>query len=158
MNDQTKICSTCNIKKPRTQFYKRSKKYREKWNCDNVHGVCKDCMRIRRRNYRRANPEKSRHETLRDNYGISITEYKTMNKAQKGLCAICGKPETWTWKGQPCGLAVDHDHDTGKVRGLLCNACNRSLGGFQHDISILASAICYLQRHSSESNSVIKTG
>lgn len=145
---QNKICSTCNVEKPISEFYSRSANYRAKYNCDSRHGVCKDCFRIRRNIHRKANPEFRRHEVVRDLYGITIAQYKQMVIDQKGLCAICGQPETWRWKGKLCGLTVDHDHKTGKIRGLLCNACNRALGNFHDSQALLESAIAYLKSHS----------
>lgn len=60
-------------------------------------------------------------------FGITQKEYEILLKKQKGVCAICGsKPDT-RWQI----LAVDHDHNTGKVRGLLCMVCNTMLGRFE---------------------------
>lgn len=69
-------------------------------------------------------------------YGLTVGEYKAMLEKQKGLCAICGKPETrknTASKGRIkhkaiCNLCIDHNHTTGKVRALLCHECNRKLG------------------------------
>lgn len=63
----------------------------------------------------------------RTNFGITYETYLKMFKRQKGLCAICKKPERETVNGKIKRLAVDHDHKTGKVRGLLCGKCNRLL-------------------------------
>ena len=60
--------------------------------------------------------------------------------AQNGRCAICGRPET-----EAGGLAVDHCHATGKVRGLLCTLCNTALGKFRDRTDILRAAIRYLE-------------
>lgn len=72
-------------------------------------------------------------------YGITKVEYDVMAAAQGGQCAICGD----TFNETAC---VDHDHKTGKVRGLLCNPCNIGLGGFKDDPVRLAAAVRYLQR------------
>jgi len=64
-------------------------------------------------------------------YGVTPEQYATMLQQQGYVCAVCGRPETnSTGKGGTRSLAVDHDHDTGKVRALLCHACNTALGKF----------------------------
>lgn len=81
---------------------------------------------------------------LKKNYGISVVEYEALLVAQDYLCKICG---TIGFKIEPNArhlLAVDHDHTTGKVRGLLCHNCNRGLGLFQDDVTNLSNAIAYL--------------
>lgn len=83
---------------------------------------------------------------------LTIGEYKTLFKQQKGLCAICGKEETRKVprrKGRVnhktiCNLHVDHDHTTGEVRGLLCSKCNIGLGQFMDNVEFLLQAIKYL--------------
>jgi len=77
---------------------------------------------------------------LKSMYGISSSEYWAMMEAQNGVCAICGQTENGGKK-----LAVDHDHDTGAIRGLLCGACNKGLGHFQDSEKIMDAAIQYLQ-------------
>lgn len=65
-----------------------------------------------------------RNSKLKTKYGITIVEYDAMFKEQQGLCAICGLPE----RRNNVWLSVDHSHETGKVRGLLCYNCNGYLG------------------------------
>lgn len=77
-------------------------------------------------------------------YGITEEAYHAMYARQSGACAICQKPETKHIKGSLATLAVDHDHTTGVVRGLLCSKCNRGLGMFHEDIARLTVAIAYL--------------
>jgi hypothetical protein len=76
---------------------------------------------------------------LKRKYGITVADYEGMLAAQGGGCAICGAPEP---NGQ--SLHVDHCHDTGAVRGLLCFTCNAGLGLFDHDGERLARAASYL--------------
>lgn len=72
-------------------------------------------------------------------YGLTIEEYEEMLSAQGGVCAICGKlPDKYR-------LAVDHNHETGKVRGLLCIPCNRGVGIFQDSSELLINASDYLK-------------
>lgn len=77
---------------------------------------------------------------LKTRYGISPEEYLLMEQAQGGLCKICRKPPSGRWKR----LHVDHDHATGKVRGLLCFRCNTMLGSATDDPSVLIAAVEYL--------------
>lgn len=77
-------------------------------------------------------------------FGIKYEDYDRMLEEQHGVCAICGKPET---KPNAKYLAVDHNHETGEVRGLLCNNCNRALGLLKDDIEVLQNAINYLKEH-----------
>ena len=79
-------------------------------------------------------------------YGVDTAWYDATFAAQGGVCAICHKPENKTIKGVVLRLAVDHCHDTHKVRGLLCQACNRGIGCFSHDPVVLRSAIEYLDK------------
>lgn len=83
---------------------------------------------------------------LKKLYGVTLEWYESVKAAQKHACAICGKPETENTVrlGKPLALSVDHCHDTGKVRGLLCNNCNRAIGMLEHSIETLNSAIAYL--------------
>lgn len=80
---------------------------------------------------------------LIERYGITESEYESMWQSQQGLCAICKRPETESIRGRLC---IDHCHDTGIVRGLLCGFCNTGLGGFRDNVESLRSAITYLER------------
>ena len=68
-----------------------------------------------------------------------------MYEQQNGVCAICGKPETKVQYGKIQPLTVDHNHETGKVRGLLCFNCNIAIGKLKDDIVLLEKAIDYLK-------------
>lgn len=74
-------------------------------------------------------------------YGLTYADYVEMLAAQNGGCRICGQAP-----GKR-RLAVDHDHQTGKVRGLLCGRCNSGLGFFQDDSARMRQAIAYLDAH-----------
>lgn len=82
---------------------------------------------------------------LQRKYGISLLDYSQMFLAQNGKCAVCGSSDGGNRNGELKALAVDHDHATGKVRGLLCEACNTGIGKLKDDPKILESAIRYLQ-------------
>jgi hypothetical protein len=93
--------------------------------------------------------DKNQH--LKYYFGITINEYMEMHNRQGGVCKICGQPETKkqrrgkSQKVTADSLHVDHDHKSGKIRGLLCNRCNHLLGEAEDSIQILASAIKYLE-------------
>ena len=93
----------------------------------------------------RANPLPWRESKLANEYGMSLAEYDDLFDQQQGRCAICNQPETA--KGRAGGLrslTVDHCHDSGLIRGLLCSRCNAALGLLRDDPTILLSAIDYL--------------
>ena len=92
-----------------------------------------------------ANKQRIRANQLKINYGLTMKDYDIMVKAQNGLCAICQKPERFkTPLGNIRPLAVDHDHQTGEVRGLLCDRCNNGLGSFKDSPALLNRAQKYL--------------
>lgn len=104
----------------------------------------RDKMRDLVRRWQQEFPEKVRAKTQRSRWkyqGLDMTpeRYKVVLTEQAGVCAICKRPDTRA-------LAVDHSHQTGKVRGLLCGNCNRGLGMFADDPARLAGAISYLAR------------
>lgn len=101
--------------------------------------------------WQRLNPEKvkisQRKKYLRTKavkkYGIDEAMFNAMSENQDHKCAICGKHAN----EQKKSMAIDHDHNTGKVRGLLCSSCNTALGNFNDSISNMKAAIGYLERH-----------
>jgi uncharacterized protein with PIN domain len=82
---------------------------------------------------------------LKRNYGITYTDYMVMHKEQNGKCSICNQ-EGFAMNPNQVKLVVDHDHETGEVRGLLCHNCNRALGLFKDNVSFLQTAIKYLDK------------
>lgn len=100
--------------------------------------------------------EQVRHYGLARNYGgMTLTQYAEMFAEQNGCCAICKKPETAKIPGRKTegsetgvrDLSVDHDHETGAIRQLLCNACNYALGEMNDDPDRLRAAADYLDFH-----------
>jgi len=89
------------------------------------------------------NTSRARNAQLKRNFGISVEEYDKLLKKQNDKCAICEAVSCRSGKR----FAVDHDHKTGLVRGLLCFACNTSLGKFNDSQELLYKAISYLQTH-----------
>lgn len=98
----------------------------------------------------------NRRQALKSKFGITPEKYVEMLLAQNGVCAVCSKPETSIHNGKVRPLSVDHDHETGAVRDLLCGKCNSGLGYFNDDLTLMAKAIGYLRRHAApdESNVV----
>lgn len=91
-----------------------------------------------RERYKRLPYDKERHQKnrLKYLYGLTVNEYQLLLDTQNGKCKIC--------KVVPKKLFVDHDHSTGKVRGLLCNNCNLALGLLKEDSEVLANMIKYI--------------
>ncbi len=100
------------------------------------------------REWRKKNPDKVKDFDLRRRFGITLDEYRNLLEKQGSLCVICSQPElAHHQNGQVRELAVDHDHKTGKVRGLLCTGCNAGLGNFQDSPTTLQKALNYLDKH-----------
>ena len=101
------------------------------------------------RKYLAKNKDKQKHQDLIKKYGISLDQYKEQHQVQSGVCAICGNPETIVDKRSKRvrHLAVDHNHTTGQIRGLLCMGCNQGIGNFQEDLDRLKKAVTYLEKY-----------
>ena len=128
---------------------------------------CKRCCAEYARNYKRNPPTKrtklpeeyrkseeylaknrqwARKTKLKTFYHLTLEQYQAMSDAQGGVCAICGKSETWVnSSGKVCPLSVDHDHATGQVRALLCARCNRKC----MQIETSPAHVAYLKKHRS---------
>jgi hypothetical protein len=104
-------------------------------------------MRIWQKNRQSKNFYYSKNSDLKKSYGVDIDWFNLQFDLQNGVCLICKQPETTIIKGRTISLSVDHCHDTGKVRGLLCKPCNQGIGIFKHDLTLLQSAIDYLKKH-----------
>ncbi|HXR74005.1 endonuclease VII domain-containing protein [Actinocrinis sp.] len=115
--------------------------------------TCKRCMSEKAMQWADNNQERVLDSHLRRRFGITLEDYNRLLEAQDGVCAICGKPPTVY--SAPGGrrrqgrqvrprLVVDHDHETGKVRGLLCVLCNRGIGLLQDSPDIIRRALTYL--------------
>ncbi len=166
-----KVCAKCNKTKSETAFYKKptscdglhsscklcqkekSQKYYQKnkdkiiratltWRFNN-----KERCRENNRKWQEKNKEKCRlvrRKSLCKRYGIKIEDYNEMFLEQNGVCAICERKETSRLRGILGNLNIDHDHTTGKIRGLLCLRCNQVLGRVNDDVGILTKMVDYL--------------
>ena len=85
-------------------------------------------------------------------YGLTTDEYDALYEAQDGKCAICGASSGWKANGGQ--LVIDHCHESGEVRGLLCPPCNRGLGQFDDDLESLFNAMKYIWRAGDKGNTV----
>ena len=153
-----KKCTLCEMTFPATTKYFYKYNGAKKHN-DGLRYSCKKCDKLRadayrkknkekhaaaKKVYQRAHKDKMRNWRLMWKYGIDSEEYDRILRSQNGVCAICEQPETHLSHGRIVHLSVDHDHDTGKVRGVLCNACNKGLGHFRDDVKLLKTAIRYI--------------
>ena len=156
-------CSRCKQVKPIDQFRRRPNrsengKRRGRWS------HCHDCERERQlsprgreignaasrrflEKLRKTNlPElrrRQREANLRKQYGIGHDQYEEILKSQGGKCAICGGGPNGKHKDR---FHIDHDHETEKIRGLLCGMCNLGVGYFYDDPVRLRNAAAYLER------------
>ncbi len=117
--------------------------YRHKYDQEN-----KGAISEKKRRYYEEHKDQKRNTQLLNTYGITLEDYETMLKQQEGRCAICKN------KPNKKSLSVDHNHDTGKIRGLLCNNCNQGLGRFQDNPEILQIASAYLNQVGNEDDTV----
>lgn len=110
----------------------------------------KEKIKLRRvdyhKKYRAENKERvnesARHSWVRRTYGLTPAQYDSMVREQNGLCKICSNPPSMR-------LCVDHNHKTGKIRGLLCHSCNNAMGLLKENQTILHSMIKYLEQTNS---------
>lgn len=149
-----KSCKGCNLTLPISSFgktYTSENGYRSK---------CKKCMSREKCNWaktprgkkkyhdqyarkrERLTTEGYRWRRIKQKYGISQAEYEALLSSQNGKCGICftGTPTRGTF-------AVDHCHDTGRIRGLLCSTCNSGIGLLKDKLEILEAAVAYMRRH-----------
>ena len=139
-----KRCSKCHETLPAERFYlcggKLSSYCRP---CHNKarkarYAANREAEHKTQRDWRRRNPGKSLAVQRKYQYGITSDEVNALRQRQEGLCAIC--------RGGLVPECVDHDHSSGRVRGLLCKKCNSLLGFARDSVEILTSAIKYLQK------------
>lgn len=96
----------------------------------------------RSKEWKRKNPTVAFNTHLKSKYGITIEDRKRLLQMQGGVCAVCEDP---TFGGkEPC---VDHDHKTGKVRGMICRKCNAGLGFLKDDITVVERLLEYLRKY-----------
>ncbi len=92
------------------------------------------------RNWARDNPQGKKSQRIRQ-YGLTIEQFHALLESQGGKCAICGFSDLSRPKLFP---VIDHCHETGRIRGILCSSCNHGIGKFKNDPGLLSAAIGYL--------------
>lgn len=108
--------------------------------------LCDDCLGQALAGWSDHTSSRGWESRMKTKYGITPDEHACRYLDQHGLCAICGDPERSERKTDGTGgLVVDHNHDTGAVRGLLCGRCNSAIGLLADNIEWLHSAIWYLR-------------
>jgi Recombination endonuclease VII len=132
----------------------KRREYRRKWWAENTERNREYHHNYRASNYERvrgreimwaaANPQKIVSTRRKHKYGITTDQRDALFVAQGGVCAACGDAHP----GSKSGWHTDHDHLTGKVRGILCQPCNHMLGNAKDDPERLRKAIAYLEVHS----------
>lgn len=136
------ICKICKIEKQPHEI---------QWNSSGRGCYCKECNNRRGREHYRFNKKQKQINGLKQNYNISLEEYNKLLEIQNSVCAIC-KKICKTGRS----LSVDHNHKTGKNRGLLCQKCNSILGFMDEDINLLEIIRDYLIKHSDIEKELIK--
>lgn len=132
-----RYCSGCDNYKSPNEFHKSST------GTLGLSYTCKECRcKSSAKSEKRVKKALSSRRSVK--FSISTEEYQEMLNQQGGVCAICGQPETKYQRGSLRELCIDHDHETGKIRGLLCAACNVGLGSFKDSLERLSNAIDYL--------------
>lgn len=164
-------CHLCKIDKDRKWKFNHREQHIEastKWKKQN-----REKVNIQTREDRKKNPEKYRKWTkeYRDRvgdwritqdiisyFGLTLEQYNKLFEDHDNLCGICKNPETRKSRtpGKICRLSVDHCHITGKIRGLLCGACNTAIGKFKDDISLMEKAIEYLKKHNTKDGLILE--
>jgi hypothetical protein len=136
----TKICSKCKLPKDIEKDFGK-----KKCNKDGLNHYCLVCERQRcKTNFRKVSyKEATKYRSILRNYGLTKEEYLTKLQSQNFACAICQASlmnDRYTH--------VDHDHNTGKVRDMLCQECNILLGIIENNVDKLGSCLAYLAKHS----------
>ena len=103
-----------------------------------------DKNKQRFKDYYENNKERFKEKYLKNLYGLSIDAFNSLLAGQGGVCAICGSTN---WLGPHGSPSVDHDHTTGKIRGILCHNCNVAIGFIQDDPKIALSMADYLEKN-----------
>lgn len=134
------VCKTCSELKPETEFKVKQKvklksgRVAEYRNCH-----CISCWNKKASVYKNKAP----HSWIRSRYLVDDVTAKYWWERSQTSCEICSKP----WEDGQEKLCIDHDHSTGKIRGVLCKHCNHVLGHSREDSKILYNSIAYLDSH-----------
>lgn len=136
-SNKKRLCKKCGIEHPLTNFYIKFNK--GNLNSYRFNSSCKSCGNALTKN----RTKYQRKYNLNKKFNLTIEQYNSILISQNNTCAICGVDA----KLQNKKLAVDHNHSTGNIRGLLCSSCNTGIGLLKDDIKVLNSAIKYLHKY-----------
>lgn len=131
MTSNVKLCLGCEQHLPLTDFYKSPSR-------ETPSARCRSCHRAQTNAWKAANRQRTRDMKLRLRYGFQPGEYERRLAEQGNCCAICRESATER------AMHVDHCHETGRVRAILCHLCNVGLGSFRDDPALLRAAADYL--------------
>ena len=131
----TKACRTCGVEKSLDHYYNA------KHHKDGKMNICKPCDTERRRMHNEKNPDMRKNRDLKWRYGISLEQWDQMYLEQEGKCAACGIHQSEIDKV----FCVDHNHETGEVRSLLCNPCNSTVGFAKESSDRLRACADYME-------------
>lgn len=159
-----KTCTKCGRSKELSLFipkYGKSKRYGKgsvsSWckKCHSEDGVARIMVKKKDPLYRENRRLYARKRRFARRYGITIDDYQAMFAKQGNACAACRTKKNTIdgWYGTEKQFPVDHDHITGKIRGILCDRCNRGLGLLKDSIPVLKALIAYLRKHGNETTS-----
>ena len=137
-----KVCSHCRLEKPLSEYYITKKKLKSGKIKERPRYICKACDRKAKRARDKRTPDERANKHLLNKYGITLEQKLQMIRDQGCKCKICPRSIT---PDEHSKSHVDHCHETGFIRGVLCNNCNRGIGHLMHDTKILISAIQYLE-------------
>ena len=137
-----KTCPKCGETKPLDAFSK-NKSRRDGRDC-----WCRSCKADGKKKAYKTDPTGRRKSHIKSRYKLSAQEYEDLLCLSDASCMICGLPASVQKERTGRFLCVDHDHNTGKVRGILCDLCNKGLGAFRDDARLLQNALNYLTNRS----------
>ena len=156
MEQQVKVCTTCRECKPLSEFWQKAETKKD--GTRSYRPSCKECeIKKKLQKYHegggKEEQKKRSFRALMRSYGISEEIYEQERIKQNYKCLLCGADEKDQHHGR---LFVDHCHNTGKYRGLLCGVCNTGLGAFKDNVEVMQKAIEYLNetslRHRNQSS------
>lgn len=130
---KNKVCPTCRVEKAPEEFGRRSGRPHT------LNSKCRLCQTFYKRQWARQHTETYRAYKYKIRYGITVAQYNQMLENQFGVCGICMSEPADNKK-----LVVDHNHHTGKVRGLLCDPCNLMVGFYERKPDIAENLETYL--------------
>ena len=140
---EEKKCTKCYKSFENTlEWFPANKKFKS-----GLSSLCRHCTYLATKSWKKKNGEREktnrRRCALKQAYGLSLAGYEELLKSQGGGCRICGRKDVGSSRCEY--FHVDHDHISGKIRGLLCNGCNRGLGYLQDSPELILKALNYLK-------------